>query len=343
METARAFENRVFDISKGSSSIYEPLSVQVLGVPTGGKGDIEVLIGLGGKKVEFEAEIVNRTSPQLLELKLLKATPQGTNRSYLLIVPYLSESVVALLKRSNVSGLDLNGNYYIVTPDIVAIRLDRKNEFKESATIKKIYSGTSSVVGRYLVEVDQIPCTINEIANDISNKGGNISLSTVSKVLNRLNDELIISKKREIQILQREVLLDNLVNSYIQPRELQTIKLKVPEDALDFLRTKLGKQEGWSLTGISSADKYTLAPSVQAVEVYLKRVSSEWLRWEDNRFYNIVLKEIDDDFVYFNSALEKNVRYSSKLQSYIELARGDKREKEIAEEMKRDFLGVGNG
>ena len=90
METARAFENLVFNIGKGPSSLYEPLSVQILGIPSGRKEDVEVVIGLAGKKVEFETEIVNRTSPQLLELKLLKATPEGTNRPYLLIVPFLS-------------------------------------------------------------------------------------------------------------------------------------------------------------------------------------------------------------------------------------------------------------
>jgi len=60
--------------------------------------------------------------------------------------------VIEKLKDNSASGIDMNGNYYIVSPELVAIKLDKKNKFKEQRTIKDIYSRNSSIVARYLLK-----------------------------------------------------------------------------------------------------------------------------------------------------------------------------------------------
>lgn len=61
--------------------------------------------------------------------------------------------------------------------------------------------------------------SVNEIYEGIRNLGGDITLSTVSKVLSRLSDDLILQKdKTEIFILQPQKLLLNMKSSYKQPR-----------------------------------------------------------------------------------------------------------------------------
>ena len=339
------FERKVFDEVETPLNKYWPLRVRIIeGYKRSsyGESNAEVMIEWAGKEIRFVAEIINRTSPQLIESRALKLLNKSQRTPLLFIVPYLSDSLVRILQERQISGLDLNGNYYLITPELVAIRLDKKNEYKESTTIRKIYSGASSVVCRYLLTTNNLPREMGEITNEIVSRGGGIANSTVSKVLKRLEEELIISKKiNGIQVIQREKLLDNLVNNYIDPKISAQRKLKVPQEALLFLENKMlgiSSNLKWSISGISSAGAYTVATSPQAIEIYLKKIPSEWLQWEDNRFYNIVLKETTSDFVYFDIFKKENLRFASKLQTYIELSRGDKREKETGETLRKELL-----
>ena len=54
----------------------------------------------------------------------------------------------------------------------------------------------------------------------------------------------------------------------------------------------------------------------------------------DNKFYNYEVNYIKDKYVFFDSS----DNYASRLQTYIELSNLDKREKEIAEDIKRSLV-----
>ncbi|HLB59574.1 MAG TPA: hypothetical protein VJL87_05785 [Bdellovibrionota bacterium] len=104
------------------------------------------------KRSNFIAEIRARSSPQMATQAILqlKSGEQKKN-NLLLIVPYLSGTIVQMISSQKMSALDLNGNYYIQTPEFLAIRLDQENQYKDSQPIKKIFSGNSSLVGRLLL------------------------------------------------------------------------------------------------------------------------------------------------------------------------------------------------
>jgi hypothetical protein len=55
----------------------------------------------------------------------------------------------------------------------------------------------------------------------------------------------------------------------------------------------------------------------------------------DNRFYNCMLHESRDDFVYIGH----DGHWASDVQTYLDLTQGDKREREIAQDPQEEILG----
>ena len=56
---------------------------------------------------------------------------------------------------------------------------------------------------------------------------------------------------------------------------------------------------------------------------------------ETSRFPNVELLETDEDFVYFDA---RDNLAASPVQTYLELMRGDKREQETAEQVRKAIL-----
>ena len=188
-----------------------------------------------GQSISFLAEVKSRSVARLVHnaISQLRDIVQSADKSSypVVIVPHLSNSIVEELQRADISGLDLNGNYFIVTPELLAIRLDQPNQYPESRPIKKIYSNKSSLVGRFLLAEARTFEQVNEIHRGIRDRKGDLSLSTVSKVLSRLDEELLIKKGRgQIRVLQPKTLLDRLRDGYRTPDIQDTIKVKLPDN-----------------------------------------------------------------------------------------------------------------
>ena len=88
-------------------------------------------------------EIKSRTAPKYVlnaisVLEQLSKLSELNNYIPTIIVPYLSEKIVNILESKNMCGLDFTGKYYIKNKNLIAIRLDRKNNYKEKATIKNV-------------------------------------------------------------------------------------------------------------------------------------------------------------------------------------------------------------
>lgn len=339
------FELTAFDRLQ-DKALLEP--IEIVEVSQGKRfgnweADMELKIRYAEKSVSFLVEVKSRSVPQMVEkgigqIKKLVSIA-GNNYYPALLVPYLSGSVVTQLKENNVSGIDLNGNYFIVTDEIVGIRLDRKNEYRESTPIKNVYAGNSSIVGRFLLKEKRIFNSVSEIYESIRGSGGEITLSTVSKVLSRLSEDLILQKtSKGIFLMQPQKLLENLKNNYKPPRPVKILRLKLPgsrEESKTVLNRYLNNRWMWS--GESSADCY--APTTLPGELTVFTTASykeEISDLVDVRFYNCTLMILpqDQNFLFFDS--EDN--YASKVQTYLELAQLDKREKEIALDIEREIL-----
>jgi hypothetical protein len=261
-----------------------------------------------------------------------------------------------MVEAEGVNCLDVNGNYLIQNPEFLAIRLDRKNRFPESATIKKIFSGNSSQVGRFFLTEKRAYKSVGEIFEAINRSTGGLSLSAVSKVLSGLADELIIEKSADrIVLLQPEKLLDRLREGYVPPKNLATLKLKIPGTSEEVLKTLAGEltREGniWMLSGESSAGYYASTTPPAVLRAYSFQAGNlpqyEATRFfkdkrselENTRFFNVVLEGRTEPYIFFDRQIAKNkVCWASRLQTYLELSQMDKREREIAESIREDIL-----
>jgi hypothetical protein len=347
VENSKFLESEVFDKLEHEKNLYSPLIIFDIERYTSSedKGiDGFIKVGYFPQIITLLFEIKNRTAPQVIEsaikaLLQLRKYEEYKGFAPALIVPYLTEKIVERLKSNNLCGLDMNGNYYIVTPEFVAIRLDRKNQYKESTYIKNIYSRNSSLVGRFLLRHNSYYEKVNDIFEGIKQFGGNISLSTVSKVLKGLEEQLIISKdNKKIKLLQPDKLLISLKENYIAPSVQRTIKLSLSED-----RTKAQSdldnllEKNWIWSGESCTEFYASTTPTRTFTVFARGSNIRYYTIDDiERFYNYTIFVVPpvDEYVFFDSKDNK----ASKVQTYLELSQLDKREKEIARDIEKAIL-----
>ncbi|MBU4502198.1 MAG: hypothetical protein L6420_04045 [Elusimicrobia bacterium] len=314
------------------------------------KEDVQVTIFFQNRKAIFSAVITTRTAPKIVEGALwrIKRTSDSYSENILLVVPYLSPDIVELLNREKVSGIDLNGNYLIQVTGIAAMCLDRKNNFVESQSIKNVYAGNSSLVGRLLLTRGQGFRSANEILSSIKQRGGALTQSTVSKVLKGLEEDLIIEKRsREIFLLQPKKLLKKLLENYRSPVITEKLKLKLPNmenlnglRIVDDFKNSLSEVK-WVISGDSSARRYSVMADDSLLRIYMTDYSS-LIAYEDDRFYNVVAQKTASSFLYFDTREENGLNWASPIQSWIELNRLGKREREIADGVFKSIIGREN-
>ena len=346
----RTFATRLERKLLQREEIYAPLRVgrftvsQIADRGEATARDVEICLVWRDRQFCFAGQILVQSSPRqvktaLLELKDGFSETRSEGCDPLLLLPYISSSVEALARETGISVLDLNGNYVLQTDQILAIRLDQPNQYKESGGIKNVFQGTSSIVCRYLLHEPGPHETVSSIHDGIHALDGRASLSTVSKVLSTLHDEMIIEKAARIRVLQPRKLLVNLRNEYQPPRTVRSAMLNLP-DARQKKEEILSELSGWALwiwSGMSSAERYaTTTPSQQDVAYVreLPTASNQLTEYEDERFYNCVLHETPDDMVFVGH----QGPYASDVQTYLELMQGDKREREIARQVEHHIL-----
>lgn len=354
MYITNSFENEVFLKLSANKNLYDPLIIaEVLPefqIKSNDsivmRADAIIRLDYFQQQLNLLVEIKNRTAPKIIEqgiAALQTLIASANNKKYVpaLLVPYLSMEVMERLKSKKFSGLDLNGNYYIVTDNIIAIRLDRKNQYKESANIKEIYSRNSSIVGRFLLRKNSAYNKVSEIYDGIQKLDSKITLSTVSKVLSALNEQLIIAKgKNEIRLIQPTRLLANLRNGYRAPTVTKILNVNLPQsrqEAKDILDKYF--LNNWIWSGESSADFYAITTPTNQFTTYCKSIEVPQdfiVKYVDVRFYNYTFLIIppSEEYLLFDS--KENT--ASKIQTYLELSQLGKREKEIARDIEKDIL-----
>ena len=159
----RNFEQKVFAKLTENKDLFSPLVIEsIMREPdlttndNNFRSDGLLKVSYSGVTLQLFIEIKSRTAPKYV-LNAASALEQlskfAKQNKYIptILVPYLSEKIISILESKKMCGLDLNGNYYIKNKNLIAIRLDKKNEYKEKATIRNVYSKNSSVVGRFLL------------------------------------------------------------------------------------------------------------------------------------------------------------------------------------------------
>jgi hypothetical protein len=318
---------------------YAPLEVDEVMLTRGDTVNGRIDLRWAGRKATFIVHGSPRSAPSIARpvmetLEDLDAA--GTRPLYpLLAVPYLSKTLYQELEERRISGIDLNGNYCVLTDDLLALRLDRENRYPESRDISGIYSRNSSIVGRLFLVENRSFERVGEIHEEIKSRGGDISLSTVSKVLSGLADDLMIEKQRgNIRVLQPEALLDRLRDGYVEPRLMRTVRLKLPALSIEAVSRCFGPSWVWS--GSASATEYAITTRQQQPVVYTKSIDDDRAtEFRDERFFNCVARQTRDSFVFFDA---RDQHVASPIEAYLVLSRGGKRDREVAEEIRERLL-----
>ena len=286
--------------------------------------------------------------------------PDGTFP--MLLLPYLKPEQLDELDRLGISGVDLCGNGVITIPGRLKVfRTGQPNRFKSSATIKNVYRGKTSLVARVFAEQISFPSlqSLREaiIERDLLSATGltkPIGLSTVSKALKTLEQDLIIAREYDgtIRLLQRDLLLDKLQRND-QPLEAQkTIKLKVKTDDLrewvSFYTNASGALA--VVSGLNSTSQYAVMQRAEIYQLYTpdpsglaKRMAvrggaDEVAAQETDRFENVVLIKSIRPVDYFDVRVGERLPWASPLQTWLELMRGDKRDRETADQVRELLL-----
>ena len=305
----------------------------------------------------FAIECKSLSTPRAFRdgFNLLKSTTLPKGYRPMLITPFLSELQLEALEREGMSGIDLCGNGVVIAPGTYSVfRCGEKNRFSSSAPIKNIYRKNSSMVGRVFLALPGYG-TVQEICSEINRRNMLVrswdkrpmSLSTVSKSLKALEEDLIVERKDIIRLVQPDKLLEKLRENYASPKIRERVRLKVPEKGGTIWELLLKRSQELSLplvaAGISSVTQYAVMQRGDVLSVYCPRLEMLLERLpgsQSDRFPNLELVETEDETVYFDARKEGSSWWASPVQVYLELMAGDKRDRETAEQVKSFLLNL---
>lgn len=300
----------------------------------------------------FVAEYKPFATPKILREAMGAVITQAREMSLapMVLAPYLPEERLRELEASGVSGLDLSGNGVVIVPgEILVYRTGARNRFPASTPLRNVYRGAASLVPRALLLAPAF-ASVSAVEAEIKRRGGRLALSTVSRVLKVLEEELVVARDGgRVRLLQADKLLDCLVES-ARPAEVRrrfSGKLSGDRERLPALLLEAAEQAGVRLvaTGAASTGQYVTMARPATLSVYCSRVR-ELLRalpvTETSRFPDVEVLETDDETAYFDARRERGFPWASPLQTYLELARGDQRDQETAARL-RDALLMPSG
>ena len=314
------------------------------------RGRVDFLIDLiwEGRRRGFAAEYKAVATPKKMEAAISQAKSYVSDypdRLPMVLVPHLSEEVVDRLLDENVSGLDFSGNVVVTVPgEWLIVRTGRANRFPSSQSIKNVYEGKSSLVGRVLLSRPTFDL-VKEVQAEIERRGGAVSMGTVSKVLSALEDDLVVTKDQGIRLTQPGRLLDRLASHYDGPgvRGRWVGKATLNDSFYEDI-VEAADRAGVRVAGRSEA-LYVVSPtSHEPTRIYVSGLG-DWIdslsAQETDRFANVEFVETRDEGAFFDLVVRDGFRWCSALQIYLELTGGGKREREAAAQLRGDLLDHG--
>ncbi len=317
------------------------------------KGDFLAEIKWANKSYKFLVEVKNQATPKMIDtaiyqlkdyISAFQTFNSSENYYPLLIAPYLSEERLKRLASENISGIDLSGNGLVIVPgELFVYRFGAKNKFPSNAPIKNVYRGVSSIIPRVFFTKPEY-ANATEILNQIAEKSGKTTLATVSKVLKSLEEELIISRKNLIRLIDAKNLLKNLRENYRRPIVEKRIFGKTDDLDDTLLQISKNAEREDFLFAVNEPRRYSVMPSSNAVtRIFTENINkllAEVNFNEQERFSNLEIIETQDPTVYFDRRYElaSGCYFASPLQIYLELTSGGKREKETAGQIEEAIL-----
>lgn len=313
--------------------------------------DVVLEIMWQAKTYCFGAEYRSRSTPKEFQSALDYASriSKATGLHPIVLMPFLNEKQLLELADRQISGLDFSGNGVVIVPEqLFVFRSGSPNQFPSSETIRNVYRKDSSIVPRAFL-AHPVFDSVNSIKVFIQMNGGHaaaISLSTVSKVLKVLEEDLIVSREKgAIRLIQPEKLLDKLAMNFTRPSVRRFLVGKSSHDAealMHLLSENSLRHAVWLVgTGVGSISQYAIMAQGNFLSVYCTdqyRLLTGVEFKETSRFPNLEIIETHDKTVYFDARTQRGFEWASPVQSYLEMMAGDQRHQDTAAQVREVIL-----
>ena len=356
----RLKESEMIELLQREPNKFTPLSIKNIEWTTSSSKDIgaDAFIDFcieDGPCFKALVEIKNVATPKNINLTInqLSIVINRLNDKEvipLIIVPYMRREQTNKLQQIGISWIDLCGNMMIkVDGKIYIERTGKTNQFPDTAYIKKIFEGTSSLVSRALLLKKEIFRSFYEIVDFINRRGGNITLGTVSKVISSLEEELLITKTESgIIVNNREKLLEKLLegySDYAKRNKNKTYTFAV--DAISMLYENIFRKEkiDYALCGFSAA-KYKELATTDRISVFIKSINEVRKAFEreqaiirpDAEFGLLDFIETKNPCVWFNLQVKPEYSIVDDIELYLEMMIDTPRGPKVAEMLKERIL-----
>jgi hypothetical protein len=286
----------------------------------------------------FVAEVRVQATPRTFRnaVELARTFADESGLQPMLLTSFLSPDRLEALQSRGVSGVDLCGNGVVIVPgDVLVLRTGHPNRYPADRTIRNIYQGASSLVARVFLVCPSFD-SVQDVMDEVGRRGGQVSLSTVSKVLKVLEEDLVIGRDgRKSTLLQPAELLDRLANAYRPPVIAARGQYRWIADPDDLLPGLTDAADRLVLTGAASVERYAVMPGEKTVRCYCASIESIERMFagrieESSRFPDLELIETRDPTVFFDHRQTGGLATASPTQSWLELQAGDKRQRDAA-------------
>jgi hypothetical protein len=356
----RISEEEILERLEKESQRYTPLVITRL--------EKEVVVDKG-RRIDAIAEFSIQDGPSfraLVEVKSL-ATPKiiddvcqqityllqiadRKNLVPLFVAPYVGREQANRLAKAGISWIDLSGNMIIrVAGQVYIERTGKPNMFPDTVPIRKIFQGSSSLVSRALLLKPEGFSSLYELADFINSRNASITIPTISKVLKALEDELLITKKKNlISVDDPEKLLGRLAKGYadsVKRQQSNRYRFAIDDYTLSLLPTFWASPLEYAacefyaakLKGLTATEQVTLF--VKSLDEVKKTYGFSMLVTKpDAEFGQLTLIETKEPSVWFNIKNEGLVRIVDDIELYLEMTLATPRGPEIAEQLKQQIL-----
>jgi len=315
---------------------------------SGPRPDLRVDLGWQGRSWSFAAEAKTRSVPKAIETAIRQAEAWETaGQRAMIIAPYLNERWLIRLAEREISGLDLSGNGIVIVPgELLLWRSGQPNRFPESRPTKFAYRGATSLVPRVFLSRPRYE-QVRDIQEEIEKRGASVALSTVSKALKRMEDDVLIRRSDGgIALLQADELLEKLQGGFEAPAVATRMRVRAKRGLPKLFQT-VNDSDGRPelvMSGESSFRYYVAGrrsdePIAYCRDLRAVRDAAGDALEETERFADLTIIETGDRTPFFDARQDENgIAYASALQAYLELNRGDKRDREMAAEIRARIL-----
>lgn len=363
----RLAEKQIIQSLKSTDEKYAPLKINSLqeqvslqdGSQVDGIMDCSIQNGPSFKAV---LEIKTIATPQNIlmgaqSLKAFISNDDKEDKIPLLVAPYIGEKQAKILAEKGISWLDLSGNMSIrVSNRIYIERTGKPNRFPDTSPIKKIFQGTSSLISRALLLKPDGFVSLYEIVDFINNRNAKVTLSTVSKVLKSLEEELLVNKNKSlITSSDPEKLLEKLAEGYKISTErkrrntyrfvikgIERLSYSNPNAiraaSKDYLACGFYAAQ---IKGLAVTEKITIF--VKDMEQFRRKAEEELVSiTADEEFGNSIITETSDPGVWFNPDWQAMDPVVNDIELYLEMMVDTPRGPKIAEQLKKRILRKGD-